>query len=747
MRASGSRAAALAWAVVFVAGMHGLAFAEDCNHNGISDVCDVACWASGCDTATCGYSDDADLNGIPDECEGAPTSVTFTTTADFTAGPSLQGRVKSISLDPDAVDQLQRSEQPEPLPFLWVAATASGTVVKIDTTTGTIRGEYYSSPADWIGSPPESNYASRGPSRTAVNLDGEVWVGNRGEDAGSGSVVKIGLVIGGTEVNDVCVVDNRVILAPPFEYNTCMDRDGDGHITTSAGLLPLPWPNTDGADSAGGVSNAGVSTAVDECIIQYVRAGGEATRYVAVDNDNNVWVGSEHSYNKFELLDGFTGELLERFGAPSTFAVNCGGFGGIVDGNNVLWSANQFPHGERMFRYDTATDIADPACCDAKILADLNLDGVIDDADDGLQGTEYVIFPVNSDDDDGDGYPDYTDEGPAPYEDDLAEIELLTGCYVDDPQGWWMVHWVDPDPDEDPTTETIKIWADPQKSDGEGNAGLQVANGVHYAWPPQPSVWVEALEAYDEIVISFTINYDEGRAQETGTIKTSSPCFEQTRYAVIRAWSDSIPGITGFAGGSVWLTTSVPPPLCGEPDAALYAHSAAWVSVNIDPETPEATWAQMGYTRSRDESPNPYYRRYVETNVGPNFEDWDLVFLGNPGAGDHFYYLQLEPVTGTWTFYFQDPYEVVTIPDPWWINRYGNHIGWGAETLNHGDRLVGRTGDHVVFGGPAHVGNDFVWRNAHLLDEVTYPPRNDAPATFGLDVTSDFTFEVWDSRE
>ncbi|UCE62042.1 MAG: hypothetical protein JSU63_10035, partial [Phycisphaerales bacterium] len=74
----------------------------------------------------------------------------------------------------------------------------------------------------------------------------------------------------------------RVTLAPPFVYNTCVDRNGDGYITTSGGPGPLPWPNQGDVDTDGGVS-----TAVDECILQYVRTTGDTTQHVSVNADND----------------------------------------------------------------------------------------------------------------------------------------------------------------------------------------------------------------------------------------------------------------------------------------------------------------------------------------------------------------------------------------------------------------------------------------------------------------------------
>ncbi|UCE61794.1 MAG: hypothetical protein JSU63_08605, partial [Phycisphaerales bacterium] len=144
-------------------------------------------------------------NGIPDECEGLQSPATFDSTLDFTDGYLHDGRAQLINLNTGTGGLLERNDMPKPLPILWVAVTTSGTVMKIDTDTGgqpgengDIIGEYYSSPATLDQYGDRVNFL---PSRTAVNLDGEVWVGNLEGDTledPRGSVVKIGLVIGGT---------------------------------------------------------------------------------------------------------------------------------------------------------------------------------------------------------------------------------------------------------------------------------------------------------------------------------------------------------------------------------------------------------------------------------------------------------------------------------------------------------------------------------------------------------------------
>lgn len=162
----------------------------------------------------------------------------------------------------------------------------------------------------------------RNPSRTTVDANGNVWTGNRDEAAdGLGSVVHIGLQ----------------------ENGQCEDRNGNGIIETSSGLGDIRgWSNAGNADSLGGVS-----TAEDECIIHYVRTSGTNVRTVAVDGSNNVWVGG-YTNRVHELYDS------NGLAVPGTqFNLGCGGYGGLVDGNGVLWSANITQ--SRLLRYDTST--------------------------------------------------------------------------------------------------------------------------------------------------------------------------------------------------------------------------------------------------------------------------------------------------------------------------------------------------------------------------------------------------------
>jgi hypothetical protein len=209
---------------------------------------------------------------------------TFTSTADF-----MDPHAYWININTTGTDQLTVRGSPKPLPYLWAALSGlqRGTIVRIDTENGVVVGEYQSVPGG----------RSRNPSRTTVDVFGNVWCGNRDETYGDrGSVVKIGLVVGGRRVAADGTPDaNGQYLKhdPPdhgFAYCTCQDRDGDGLIKTSRGLTNvLSWP--DFGDGQGGARcgpNAGpalVEDAEDECILVYQRTHGYAVKHVSVQGD------------------------------------------------------------------------------------------------------------------------------------------------------------------------------------------------------------------------------------------------------------------------------------------------------------------------------------------------------------------------------------------------------------------------------------------------------------------------------
>lgn len=269
------------------------------------------------------------LMGLPAvSASAAPvsgTNVLYTTDADFD-----QGVLQDVNHDSPNNNQLQLDREQTFFPYVNIAASARGTMVRIDVGTGEIVGEWFSAP-DGRG---------RNPSRTTVDRFGNTWLSNRNEaEGGRGSITRVGVILGGTRVNDDGTPNPAGdYLKGPFAYNTCDDRDTDGLIATSRGLGDIrPWTNAGGADT-----NGGVTTAADECLINYTRVAGTNTRTVAVDGQNNVWTGG--SDMDHEKIDGGTGQVI-----PNTLVnFGCGGYGGLIDKAGTLWSAR---FGNNLLRY------------------------------------------------------------------------------------------------------------------------------------------------------------------------------------------------------------------------------------------------------------------------------------------------------------------------------------------------------------------------------------------------------------
>ncbi len=250
-------------------------------------------------------------------------SFVFTDDADWDQG----SYASTNSGPPGADDQVQLNPGiTTNFNFLWVAASGRDSAILIDTNhqdadgrvtlaesaagNGAVIGEYYTRP----------NGRGGNPSRTTVDLNGDVWIGNRNESSGGeGSVVKIS--------------------SSPAAGGTTSDGEWNGSTFDR-----LNWSNAGGADN-----NGGTSTASDAAISQYVRTDGTAIRAVAVDANNDVWVGGFNN-KVHQRIDGATGV------ADPAFNLSPGGYGGLVDGNGILWSSGW--SSSQIARYDTVNGVA-----------------------------------------------------------------------------------------------------------------------------------------------------------------------------------------------------------------------------------------------------------------------------------------------------------------------------------------------------------------------------------------------------
>ena len=186
--------------------------------------------------------------------------------------------------------------------YIWIANSNPGTVSKIDTQTGEELARYETGPDDQAE-----------PSRTSVNLLGDVAVSNRGSEIGGfGGITKI-----------------------VAREEDCQDRNGNGTIDTSTGPDDvLPWGQ-------------------DECVVwnllipsDIFEHGPRPTAWQGtLDKDGTpianprLWVGwyvFEDNVARIHRLDGATGQIQDTVDVPWS-GQTYGPYGGAVNAAGDFW--------------------------------------------------------------------------------------------------------------------------------------------------------------------------------------------------------------------------------------------------------------------------------------------------------------------------------------------------------------------------------------------------------------------------
>ena len=178
-----------------------------------------------------------------------------------------------LGLDPQGNVVLDLSSIALNLKFIWIANSPNNTVSKVDCKTITEVGRY--------------NVCSD-PSRTSVDLEGNVWVACRGD----GQVAKI-------------IADKK----------NCIDKNGNGIIETSTG------PQVVGGD---------------ECIKFIVNPNkGSYARGAAVDKENHVWIGYWNSKSIVRLNANDGAKMADIFLGVSPYGL-------VIDQKGIIWGQGEF---------------------------------------------------------------------------------------------------------------------------------------------------------------------------------------------------------------------------------------------------------------------------------------------------------------------------------------------------------------------------------------------------------------------
>ena len=234
-------------------------------------------------------------------------------------GNSTTPNVAAVSLGVAEGGKLLLAQRMRHSNHMWLADTSTNDMVsKFDMKTGKEVARYYSvvplsckdnqRPEDNNCTPFTMGDVRHHPSRTAIDVDGNAWVANRGF-GGLSSVTKIA-----------------------GDKSFCVDRNGNGHIETSADL-----------DGSGAIEPTEVlPLGEDECVLftTPVCSGHNGARALAIDGSGDVWVGCyDERAGGAGSPQGVVYQLDSKNGRIKRGPIELGiqPYGAIVDGKQNLW--------------------------------------------------------------------------------------------------------------------------------------------------------------------------------------------------------------------------------------------------------------------------------------------------------------------------------------------------------------------------------------------------------------------------
>lgn len=185
-------------------------------------------------------TDDDGTNNTGDDTNG-PGDGTIDPTKEGEADESLVTIKANDADNPTKKDGLTLSKKVVTLPYLWPANHTANSISKFNTVSTKEEGRY------WVGA---------NPSRTAVDLEGNVWVGGRDD----GRVTKI-----------------------LWDVSSCPESNGIPGVQTS---------HIDGSGTTVQINSAADPFA-DECVVfsAVTNPSFPTIRGMAVGNDGRVWIG------------------------------------------------------------------------------------------------------------------------------------------------------------------------------------------------------------------------------------------------------------------------------------------------------------------------------------------------------------------------------------------------------------------------------------------------------------------------
>ncbi|MCX6828288.1 MAG: hypothetical protein NT002_03255 [candidate division Zixibacteria bacterium] len=183
--------------------------------------------------------------------------------------------------------------------------------------------------------------------------------------------------------------------------------------------------------------------------------------------------------------------------------------------------------------------------------------------------------------------------------------------------------------------------------------------------------------------------------------------------------------------------------LCNSVGIIRNAFSVAYINIFMHDGN---EWAQMGYGMERDSAFGDaiFPFKYCEVKgaeITPTAW-YDRVDYPQPSQY-HIYASELDPTDGTWLFKY-DGVIFRSIPDEFWINKFGEAIGWSAEILNFEDDMVGTTYEKCEFTTCGYkTVNDQNYLNPYFQD---YEPYSDEPLEWIIMRTGDNSILIYDNN-
>ncbi len=272
---------------------------------------------------------DASADGT-DTASASATDATSSTGAPGTTGTATDPGSSSEAGEEDDDGTTGCGGNPTVVEFsyIWIANSTQGTVSKIDTQTATEVGRYLVDDYEGVGIS-----TCQGPSRTSVNLDGDVAVLDR-----SGGLAKF--------------------IADP---DNCPDVDGDGVVETASDANYLPWttdeclawqidvPHIDGGCDGPRAVQWTAPEQLDACTLDDPRL------WVAFCNEENadvtVW-----------MINGADGTIEVEIPVEGYDCNTYGPYGGVVDANNDFWFVDRSA-GQALYRVEYGCVPVAPGDC------------------------------------------------------------------------------------------------------------------------------------------------------------------------------------------------------------------------------------------------------------------------------------------------------------------------------------------------------------------------------------------------